>query len=502
MAISFRRYVDITSGVGAGVRVPGRQLIGRLFTVNPLAPSGTIITFTEAADVAAFFGSDSQEYKRAAFYFGWISKIQTRARAISFERWIREPVPATLRGTVAVPGLAEFQSIADGSLVLTINGVARTLDALNFTGATSYADVASAVQTVVRSAVAEPVYQEATVTFEAVTRTFTLTVGKAGATSISVASDAELGTPIANMLGWSEDAGGLPSNGADAMSITDTLNGSAGQDNNFGAFLFMGAELTTEEMREAATFSNLSNVGFLYCQRVTASEAKDVREALKGYDGVSLDEYNPAHIDQYPEMVPMTILAATDYTRRNGTQNYMFQQFALKPTVTDNAKADAMDALRINYYGRTQQAGQLIDFYQRGVLQGSVQDTNIYANEMWLKDRAGADIMTLMLALPKISANDTGRTQVLGALRNVVDMALTNGAISINKPLNYVQKTFITTITGDDTAWVQVQSQGYWLDAQIQEYTVDDRVEYKIVYLLVYAKDDVIRKVEGTHSLI
>lgn len=161
-----------------------------------------------------------------------------------------------------------------------------------------------------------------------------------------------------------------------------------------------------------------------------------------------------------------------------------------------------MDSLRVNYYGRTQQAGQLIDFYQRGVLQGSVQDTNIYANEMWLKDRAGADIMTLLLALPKISANDTGRSQVLGCLRNVIDMALTNGTISINKPLNYTQKTFITTITGDDTAWVQVQSQGYWLDAQIQEYTVDDRVEYKIVYLLVYAKDDVIRKVEGTHSLI
>jgi hypothetical protein len=217
---------------------------------------------------------------------------------------------------------------------------------------------------------------------------------------------------------------------------------------------------------------------------------------------VSLDEYDLANVDQYPEMMPMIILAATDYTRLNGTQNYMFQQFGgMTPTVTDNGKANAMDALRVNYYGRTQQAGQLIDFYQRGVLQGSIQDTNIYANEMWLKDRAGADIMTLLLAL-KISANLTGRAQVMGCLRNVIDMALNNGAISINKPLSFVQKAFITSITGDDVAWVQVQSQGYWLDVQIQEYTVDDRVEYKIVYLLVYSKDDLIRKVEGTHSLI
>lgn len=110
--------------------------------------------------------------------------------------------------------------------------------------------------------------------------------------------------------------------------------------------------------------------------------------------------------------------------------------------------------------------------------------------------------MSLMLNLPEIAANATGRSQVLGCLQNVIALGLNNGAISVEKALNYQQKTFITEITGDDQAWIQVQSQGYWLDAVVQEVTEDDRVEYIIKYLLVYAKKDIIRKVEGTHSLI
>lgn len=503
MAISFRRYVDITSGVGTGERVPGRQFIGRLFTTNPLAPSGNVITFTEAGEVSAFFGPDSQEYKRAAFYFGWISKMQTRARAISFERWIPEAIPATLRSATAVHDLEEFAYIDNGSLALRINGETQNILELDFSEAMSYADVASIVQNGVRKVSTDPVYANALVTFDAQTRALTLTVGQAGATEIAPATNPDTGDPIAEMLGWTAASGAITSDGVDAVSITKTLNKSADLDNNFGTFLFMG-ELTKAQMAEAAAFADSSNAGFRYCQRVTVDEAAAAHEALKNYEGVCLDEYDPFNADEYPEMMSMIILAATDFTRLNGTQGYMFQQFAgVTPTVTDNTKANTLDALRVNYYGRTQQSGQLLDFYQRGVLQGgNIIDINVYDNEMWLKDRAGADIMTLLLALPRIGANDTGRAQVLGALRNVVDMGLNNGAISINKPLSYAQKTFITTVTGEDTAWVQVQSQGYWLDAQIQEYTVDGRQEYKVVYLLVYSKDDLIRKVEGTHSLI
>jgi hypothetical protein len=226
--------------------------------------------------------------------------------------------------------------------------------------------------------------------------------------------------------------------------------------------------------------------------------------ALAGYQGIAVTL--TATADEYPEMIPMIILAATDYSARNSVQNYMFQIFNVTPEVSDTTLSNELDELRVNYYGRTQQAGQFLDFYQRGVLMGlpvNPVDMNVYANEQWLKDAAGASIMELLLALAKVSANSKGRIQLLSQLQAVIDEALFNGTISIGKPFSNTQKLYITEITGDAEAWRQVQGIGYWVDCVMQSYTtVDDRTEWKAVYTLVYSKDDVVRKVEGSHVLI
>ena len=58
-------------------------------------------------------------------------------------------------------------------------------------------------------------------------------------------------------------------------------------------------------------------------------------------------------------------------------------------------------------------------------------------------------------------------------------------------------------MTDDELAWHQVQNIGYWVYCEMQQtVTTDGRTEYKAVYTLIYSKDDVVRKVEGTHVLI
>ena len=69
MTISFNRYVNIVSGIGAGVTVAQRELVARLFTNNPLLPPQSFISFTTAAEVASYFGFQSEEYQRSLFYF-------------------------------------------------------------------------------------------------------------------------------------------------------------------------------------------------------------------------------------------------------------------------------------------------------------------------------------------------------------------------------------------------------------------------------------------------
>lgn len=502
-AISFTRYVDIVSGVGANALVKQRQLIGRLFTANTILPPQSFIEFELADDVAAYFGSSSEEYKRAAFYFSWVSKSIKAAQKISFARWVSADVGSMIFGTKAVRALSTFTAISNGGFTLTLGGFTHTLSGINLAAAGSLAAVASSIQTAIQAySAGGTAWTGATVAYDATNSRFTMTSGATGTDTVAVVA-AVSGTDLAYPLGWL--TGAILCNGSLTETLTDTLAASAQASNNFGSFLFLdGDGFTTTQNAEIATWNATQNLMYQFMVPVTAANAAAQSAALIDYPGCALTLSPLA--SEYPEMIPMTVLAATDYTAVNGTQNYMFQQFGVSASVMSNADANTYDALRVNYYGQTQTAGQYLAFYQRGQLTGNgaaPTDQNVYANEQWLKDACAAQIMTLLLTLQKVSANNRGRGQLLTVLQSVPNSALTNGVVSVGKTLSTVQKIYITNATGDEKAWHQVQSLGYWLDIVIQSY-VDDSgaTEYKAVYTLIYAKDDTIRKVEGSHVLI
>lgn len=501
MAIAFTRYVDITSGVGAGAAVSERELIGRFFTSNPLLPPDSLVEMQSADEVGEYFGTASDEYKRAQFYFGWISKNITTPQKISFARWVDTDQAAVIYGHSATYNLASFTGVTTGSLLLTIGDqAAHTLTGINLSSASSLANVASLVQTAIRAYTAGGVdWTSAAVSYDATRKSFNFVGGAAG-DEVLVIGTPGAGTNLVPLLGWG--TGAIVGQGSDEESITDALTASAQASNNFGSFLFMDV-LTTDQITEAATWNSGQNVLYQYMVPVSAADAAAVSAAIIDLAGNAMT-LAPLS-SEYPEQVPMMILAATAYDRRNSVQNYMFQIFALTPSVDNDADKDLYDGLRINYYGVTQTAGQFIKFYQTGVLTGlptNPVDQNTYANEQWLKDAMGAEIMTLLLALAQVPANSTGRAQILAVMQSVIDLAVFNGTISVGKPLTIQQKLYITNATGDDSAWQQVQSQGYWVDCVITPYVEDETTKYKAVYTLIYSKDDIIRLVEGSDILI
>lgn len=494
MAISFKKYIDITSGVGGGAAVRDRELITRIFTNNALVPPNSYIEFDSADEVATYFGSDSEEYQRSLFYFGWISKQISRARKISFARWVESNTAPRIFGVKRPYRIADFQAVSSGNLTLTL-GVSHEFTGLDFSTVQSLTEVATIVQTAIQTQTGDQ-WTGATVSYDAINQRFTLVGGEAVESEVSASGD------VANLLGWG--SGAIYADGALAQSVTDTLIASTDASNNFASFLFI-PELTDEQIIQLAQWNDTQNVMYMYLVPCNADNAETLSAALIGYSGVSLTLTPLAN--EYDEMIPGIILAATDYSKRNTSQNYMFQQFPeLTPKVTTTALSNYYDNLRVNYYGQTQTAGQQIAFYQRGVMMGGSQDLvdhNIYANETWFKDAVVAEIMSLFLSVSRVPANDNGRSQLLAVIQNNIEQALFNGTISIGKTLTTVQKLYITEITGDELAWHQVQNIGYWISCEMQsEVTQDGRTEFKAVYTLIYSKDDAVRKVEGTHTLI
>lgn len=500
MAISISKYVDIVSGVGGSGNVRQRDLIGRLFTDNPRVPVDSIVELTSAADAATYFGSSSVEYLRALFYFSWISKNITAPQKLQFARWASAASAPRIYGTRLATTLSALQAITAGTLTITAGANTANLTGLDLSGAASFAAVATILQTAIRAATGTQ-FTTATVTFDPIASAFNFvgSVAEGAPVSVTVTGTAN---DLSTRIGWGPSAVFSP--GVDITSLTDALNASADGSTNFGSFLFI-PDLTDTQILEVAAWNEERNVEFMYCVPVDDTNRDSLGAALLLTGGTTVT-YAPT-AGQYDEMAPMIIMAATDYTRRNSVQNYMFQVFDdLSAKVTTNALSDELDLLRVNYYGVTQTAGQLIAFYQRGVMGGGQQDPtdqNVYANEMWLKDAARANILSLLLSVGRVPANASGRAAILAVIQDAIDRALFNGVISVDKPLSTVQKLYITDITGDDLAWYQVQSTGYWVDAVMQSYvTTDGRTEWKCVYTLVYSKDDAIRKVEGSHILI
>ncbi len=485
MAISQSKYVNIVSSVGGGTSVSQRELIGRIFTSNYLVPVNRVIEFgggaeTAKASIAEYFGVTSEEYAFAKHYFDFQTKANTQPKKISFARFTPDGADATLVG-MTNPNLTTLQAITAGTLNVTIDGTEKEITGINFSSATSLADVAALLTTAINTS-------NTTCTYDVNKKRFVIEA----TTSLSYAT----GT-VATAMGFVEGVAILSESSA-AKTPLETISESAEMSNNFFSFCFLDT-LTTGEITSVAEWTSGQNVKYMYSVAVTTTNATAVQEAVKDYDGVALTLDN----GQYSNFMPMSAFAAVDYTKPNSTLDVFYTQFdGITPTVTTNEARFAYDPLRINYYGMTQQAGQAVSFYQDGVLQGSIPSMTVYANEAWLKDSFITDILNLRLGIDSLPANTTGKSLVMSVLMKTVNQALANGVVSAGKELSANQKAYITTITGENDAWIAVQSAGYRLTAEIEQYQEYGITKYKIAFMFIYSKGDTINYVDGRDILI
>lgn len=508
MPINIDYYVNITSGVGGVAQIPQRQLVPLFFDDNALIPSGSYVNFPNlnnaAANVAAYFGSTSIEYKRALFAFGWVSKSIQQVPSISFARWNSAACAPVVYGDPAATTtvVATWNTITSGSLTLVMGATTHTLTGLNFSGAGSLAAVATDLQTAIQAISAGgSLWTAATVSYDATNARFIITGGATGAEPISIT--AGVSNDCAVNFGFLSPSA-IFGPGAAIQTITQAIQSLVSVNNNFGSFGFTGTNtpLTTPQIVEAATVNNGYNNLFMYSIPCTLATESAIQAAVAAIGGCTTTLTIDGDVTQFEEMDPMMTFGATNYNAPNGTQNFMFQQFPGQvPAVTTDTAAATHDALGVNYYANTQDNGAIVSLYQTGVMNGgatSPASQNTYANECWFKSFLQAAIFNLLLALNKISANLRGQSQVLAILQSGIQLALTNGTISVGRTLTPVEILYITNQTNDPSAWQQVQNIGYWVTTNITTAVVGGKTKYIINYTLIYAADDVVNKITGT----
>jgi hypothetical protein len=498
MSISIDRYVHITSGVAGAQAVAERELVGLRFSSDPRVPVDAMVTM-EKGDADRYFGAASPEAAFANQYFSYISPAPaSQAKKIRFAALVTEPRKPQIFGIKTGNTLSQLKAVSAGSLILTLGDGEQTLQGIDLSTASTFADVATAIEEAIQSYTAGGAqWTDATVSYDPIAAIFTLSGGTAVNAPVKVAA-----TELADLLGWTQ-ASAVLSPGSVVQTPLQALQAAEDITDSFGSFSY--PTITVDEAVPVAQYNAALNVKYMFLIGVSAATAQSFYAALQSFASTGL-MLNGAS-GQYKESIPAAIMAATNYQRRNATVNYMYRQVpGMAADVSSNADANTYDAMRISYYGETASAGQKIAFFQRGYLQGGATaplDMNVHANEQWLKAYLTARLLSLQLSLGKIPVNNDGRGMVLGQVVEGANLAKFNGTISIGKELTTAQQIAVTQLSGDPDAWRDVQINGFWADVAIVPRTGESgATEYVAQYTLAYSKNDVVRKIEGSHNLI
>lgn len=505
MPIPSTRYVEITSAVVGASSVATQSLAGRRFTSNVLAPIDRVLTLLngEAQD---WFGATSDEAAFSSQYFSYVSPAPaSRANNLQFAAYAPTGRAPTLIGGRNTTSLATLQAITDGSLSIQLGDTVAELSGITMAAVTSFADVANAIQAAIRAAYADPIdpqLSNVTVSYDALSSSFTI-IGGTITTAAAVVLPSAVGTDLGTTLNL-DGIGSVQSPGAIAQTPLEAFISAEKITDSFGSATFSDEDVTLEDAISLATYVAAQNVKYQIYFSVTRANYEAWSAALLNIASTGL--ILNAKAGEYKETVPMAIVASINFNRRNSAVNFMFRVSALTGDVTDPQESLTLDAARINYYGVTASFGQRIEFFQRGLLMGGATapvDMNAHANEQWLKSAASSAFLNLLLSISQIPANNDGRGLVLAQLSAVITQAKFNGVISVGKELNAAQRIAVTELTGDELAWTEVQNNGYWADVRMVEVVGSSGVaEYVAQYTLAYSKNDVVRKIEGSHNLV
>lgn len=146
MAVNADKLVQIVPRViSAGTS--GLTFGGLFLSQSPLLPTDRVVRFASAQAVADYFGSYSDEARAATLYFQGYTNTSYLPSYLYFAKYSPEATSAWLRGAAFEGTLAELKLIRSGTLRITIDGIERVANGVDFYTATSFSECAQRLQT-------------------------------------------------------------------------------------------------------------------------------------------------------------------------------------------------------------------------------------------------------------------------------------------------------------------------------------------------------------------
>lgn len=431
-------------------------LNGVILSKSTLLPTSKVQSFASAAAVSAFFGPSSAEYAIAQTYFLGFDNSTIKPGTLYFAPFVDTDRAAWLQsGSLAGMSLTELKALPAGTLIVTVDGVAKTSASINLSGAASF----SAAATLIAAGFTGP--SAPTCAWNAVNSTFTLTSPTTGASSTMTVATGTL----AAGLSFTSATGAILSQGDAADTPTTAMDNVKAATQNWVDFMTMWEPVTADK-ELFAEWSNAQNQRYMYVAWDTDAQAivngsttcfGAIAKSL-AYDGVMV-VYNTKELAAFV----LGSVASIDFTRTNGRITAAFKsQSGFVPTVTDQQIAANLLANGYNFYGSYATANDQFNFLYNGNIAGKWKWLDTFVDQVYLNAQFQLALLSLLTSVKSIPYNEQGYSLIRAAMIDPIAAGITFGSIRTGITLSASQTAQINQAAGRDVSTI-IEQQGYYL---------------------------------------
>lgn len=381
-----------------------------------------IRSYTTLSEVTNDFGSSAPEALAATLFFGQTPQpsqlyIGVFAQAATSGRLVGGVLSA------AQQTLTNFTAVTTGDLDITVDGTAKTLTAINLSGAANLNAVAAIVTTAFDGA--------ATVTWNATNGQFYVTSATTGATSsVSFATAPGSGTDVGALMGLEAAAGGYSAPGSAIETPLAGVEACAAASSLWYALeMAPVSALQTSDVLAIAGFILGESPSRIHLSSTSDANTLNSSSTTDVAAQLAAGKFTRSCI-QYSASTPHAIaaffgIAATvDFDGSNTTITMKFKQEAgVTAENLTETQAAALNGKNCNVYANYTNSQAIV---QQGVMSDGTFFDIIQGTD-WLQNAAQTAVLNELLTLPKIPQTDAGINVLVTALTAVFEQAVTNG---------------------------------------------------------------------------
>lgn len=379
-------------------------------------------TYVDLESVAEDFGTSAPEYLSAALYFSQ----SPRPNQLMIGRWLRTATAGLIQGgilTTAEQAMANWTAITTGSFKIDIDGVTKTLSALDFSAQTNLNGVASVINAALTGG---------TIAWDG--SRFTVTSSTTGVTStVGYASATGSGTDISAQLKLTSTTALVPVPGFAAESPVECVTELANMSGMWYGLTFAASAMPTDDQAvDVAAFIEGASISRIFGFTETDTRVLDAAWTTDMASRLKALSYKRSFVtfsaNKYTAASMFGRAFSVNFNANRSTITLMYKQEpGVVAELLTETQAQTLKAKRCNVFVKYMNDTAIIQY---GVMSGQAYFDEIHGLD-WFVDALQTSLYNLLYQnRTKIPQTDAGQNQLVNTASNVCAEAINNGLVA------------------------------------------------------------------------